>query len=252
MDIQVNETYSLLTDFVRRIPEVFEAEGTLFYEGRNRIKIFEVDGLLLNVKRYHRPLLFNQLIYGFLRKPKAVKAYCNALKLMESGFETPKPVACILEKRLGLLGFSYFVSLHHSAGNQIRDYWFSKGEGEDKILLQAFARYSAQLHQAGIYHLDYSPGNILYEKKADGYHFTLVDINRMKFQDVGIEEACQNFSRLFEYDEAVRIVAAEYASRRGFDVNLCTEKMLLHKRAFLVKDKKRDLRKARKAERKTK
>jgi hypothetical protein len=252
MNIQLNQKYSSLADFVRRIPHFFDNQGTLFYEGRNCIKIFEVNGLCLNVKRYHRPLLFNQLIYGFFRKPKAVKAYRNALNVLESGFETPEPIACILEKRFGLLGFSYFVSLHHSTGNQIRDYWFSMGEGEDKIFLKAFARYSAELHQAGIYHLDYSPGNILHEKKADGYHFTLVDINRMKFQNVTLEEGCCNFSRLFEYDDAVRIVAEEYAIRRGFDINLCIERMLHHKRSFLVKDKKRDLRKARKAERKTK
>jgi hypothetical protein len=252
MHIQLNEKHNRLADFVTRIPQIFDTEGTLFYEGRNRIKIFEVDGLCLNVKRYHRPLLLNQLIYGFFRKPKAVKAYFNALRLIENGFETPEPVALILEKEFGLLQYSYFVSLHHPEGNQIRDYWFSKGEGDDKILLQSFARYSARLHQAGIYHMDYSPGNILYEKKTDGYHFTLVDINRMKFRQVGLEEASRNFSRLFEYDEAVRIVAEEYASRRGFDVSICTEKMLLQKHAFLVKDKKRDLRKARKAQRKTK
>lgn len=45
--------------------------------------------------------------------------------------------------------------------------------------MTAFAEFTARLHEAGILHLDYSPGNILYDKIGEEYHFSLVDINRM-------------------------------------------------------------------------
>ena len=55
-----------------------------------------------------------------------------------------------------------------------------KVEGNEDRLL-AFARYTAALHQAGILHLDYSPGNILiHHNEIDGYSFSLVDVNRMQ------------------------------------------------------------------------
>lgn len=51
--------------------------------------------------------------------------------------------------------------------------------------MTAFAEFTARLHEAGILHLDYSPGNILYDKIGEEYHFSLVDINRMHFGESG-------------------------------------------------------------------
>ena len=63
-------------------------------------------------------------------------------------------------------------------------------------ILQALGVYVAELHQAGILHLDLSIGNILFEKDETGIHFCLIDINRMKFQSVDQVMGCKNFERL--------------------------------------------------------
>ena len=60
--------------------------------------------------------------------------------------------------------------------------------------MTAFAEFTARLHEAGILHLDYSPGNILYDKIGEEYHFSLVDINRMHFGEVDIKKGCANFA----------------------------------------------------------
>ena len=44
--------------------------------------------------------------------------------------------------------------------------------------------YTAVMHEREVLHLDYSPGNILWDKDDEGYHFTVVDINRMRFGKV--------------------------------------------------------------------
>ncbi len=241
MEIKISEKYSFLEDFVKQIPSIFETEGTLFYQGRNLIKTFVVNGLCINVKRYHKPFVINQLVYSHFRKPKAVKAYFNAETVIEKGFLTPEPIAYILmQNSFGWLQYSYFVSLQLPSAHEIRDYYFTKGEGDGAEILKAFAKYTAQLHEAKILHLDYSPGNILYEKRNDSFQFSLVDINRMQFQDVDFETGCKNFCRLFDTTEAMIIIADEYAQVRGFDKQLCEERMVFHQRKFIKKTDRKD------------
>ena len=89
----INPAYGRFEDFVRRVPRIFSEEGKTIYKARNEIKVFEVDGVELNVKRYRVPLLINRIIYRFFRRPKAVRAYEYALRLVAKGFETPAPVS---------------------------------------------------------------------------------------------------------------------------------------------------------------
>ena len=53
----INPAYGRFEDFVRRVPRIFSEEGKTIYKARNEIKVFEVDGVELNVKRYRVPLL---------------------------------------------------------------------------------------------------------------------------------------------------------------------------------------------------
>ena len=71
----------------------------------------------------------------------------------------------------GLLTNSYYVCSYEN-GETVRYLMDGKVEGnEDKLL--AFARYTFALHQAGILHLDYSPGNILiHQNGANEYSFS--------------------------------------------------------------------------------
>ena len=82
----INPAYGRFEDFVRRVPRIFSEEGKTIYKARNEIKVFEVDGVELNVKRYRVPFLINRVIYRFFRQPKAVRAYEYALRLVAKGF----------------------------------------------------------------------------------------------------------------------------------------------------------------------
>ena len=52
---------------------------------------------------------------------------------------------------------------------------------EGKKILRAFAAYTVRLHEAGILHVDYSPGNIAFAVSGEEVSFSLFDINRMRF-----------------------------------------------------------------------
>ena len=63
MKITVNPTYEHLRNFIERIPYTFEKEGRIIYSGRNLIKVMEVDGIEINVKRYGIPAFALSLIH---------------------------------------------------------------------------------------------------------------------------------------------------------------------------------------------
>ena len=64
MKIVVNPTYEHLRKFIESVPDTFEREGRIIYSGRNLIKVMEVDGIEINVKRYGIPALANRIQRG--------------------------------------------------------------------------------------------------------------------------------------------------------------------------------------------
>ncbi|QIU93769.1 lipopolysaccharide kinase InaA family protein [Bacteroides faecium] len=231
MKIVVNPTYEYLRRFIEHIPSSFEKEGRVIYSGRNLIKVMEVDGIEINVKRYGIPAFVNRVVYSFFRVPKGRRAFEYPQMLLQKGFETPVPIAYIEQRRCGLIDYSYFVSMQ--SPYQRNFYEFGNADVEHcKDVVIAFARYTAKLHQAGIMHRDYSPGNILFDKINGEYHFMLVDINRMSFGKISVEMGCANFARLWGQKAFFRLLAKEYAQARHADETYCVERVLSCRKKF--------------------
>ena len=119
-------------------------------------------------------------------------------------------------------------------------YEFGDASIEDcRDVVEAFARYTASLHEAGIFHRDYSPGNILFDDVEGVYHFSLIDINRMNFGKVSLDKGCANFARLWGQKEFFVQLAKDYALARGGDVHFCVERVLYYRRKFWKRYMKR-------------
>ncbi|MDE6821799.1 MAG: tyrosine protein kinase [Bacteroides acidifaciens] len=231
MKIVVNPTYDHLRGFIESIPNSFETEGRIIYSGRNLIKVMEVDGIEINVKRYGIPAFVNRVVYSFFRVPKGRRAFEYPQMLLQKGFETPVPIAYIEQRKCGLIDYSYFVSMQ--SPYQRNFYEFGNADIKHcKDVVIAFARYTAELHQAGIMHRDYSPGNILFDKINGKYHFMLVDINRMSFGRINVEMGCANFARLWGQKAFFRLLAKEYAQARHADEAYCVERVLSYRKKF--------------------
>ena len=221
MKMRINPEYQKLEEFVMRLPEVFERDGESIYKSRNELKIFEKEGLSINVKRYRKPIWVNRVAYTFFRKSKAKRAYENALTLLDKGFETPNPVAYLEIHEKGLLKDSYFIALHCPYKRLFREFADNSPIDGREEIVQSFGVTLARLHEANIFHLDLSVGNILFDKLKDGYHFSLVDLNRMKFKKIRLNDGCRNFERLRGSDDFFKLLAKTYANERGFDVETC-------------------------------
>ena len=70
------------------------------------------------------------------------------------------------------------------------------------------------------YHRD---DNILFAEKPEGVSVEIIDLNRMRFGKVSLEEGCKNFERLPGTDEMFAVLADEYAKSRGFDKKKCLQ-----------------------------
>lgn len=226
MKIVLNPQFSSLRDFVANIPDQFEKSGEVIYKGRNELRVYTtVNAIQVNVKRYKKPIWLNRIIYTFFRPTKAERAYQNALRVIEKGFETPTPIAYIEKKSGGLFLEGYFISLQCPYPYTFRKFGEEQLPGNEAVLAN-FARYTARLHDSQILHLDYSPGNILFDNMSGEARFSLLDINRMKFCSVNEDMGCRNFERLWGTDEMFQFMAARYAEARGFDVEKCSQKII--------------------------
>ena len=211
MKIVINSAFNVLNSFITNIPDLFEKEGELVYTARNQLKYFSVNGFEVIVKRYKKPHLINRIAYTFFRPSKAKRAYEYAFKLLEIDVESPTPIAYIEQKNCNLITYSYFVSLYLNDYMDIRE--FMDGNQTDETLLKQLSLYIADLHNKGILHLDMSPGNILYKKDGNNFHFTLIDINRMQFlQSISKNIRFKSFKRLSENENVLTAIAKLYAA----------------------------------------
>lgn len=216
MIYRINPKYKELESFILDIPRRFEREGEVLEADRNVIKVLEVNGLRLNVKSYKIPNWVNRFAYAYIRKSKAERSFVYANRLVEKGIGTPDPVAYILYKNSWGITRSYYISLQVDFDYEFRDLK-KKHPADMELILREFTRFTYRLHRNSIYFLDHSPGNTLIKKEDDGYHFYLIDLNRMKFKSIPPLVGLKNFYRLNADDGMIGIIADEYARLTGGD-----------------------------------
>lgn len=159
MRITLNPKYcnnAELREFIDNIDRRFP-QGALVQQGnRNTLRRFTLDGENMVVKHFGKPNIFNRVAYTFFRKPKGVRAYDYAFRVISAGFNTPTPVAYIERRTGGLVADSYFISTECPYTR--RFYEFGNARISDcEDIVRAFVRATAVFHQAGMLHRDFSP-----------------------------------------------------------------------------------------------
>ena len=198
----------------------FDTEGTVYgNQNRNSLKLFEFGDLVVNVKSFKLPNIVNQVVYGFFRKSKAQRSFEHANKLLSLNIGTPTPIA-YYEFNSGILfKKSYYVSEQLDCDYTYRDLTHNFEIPDYENILRAFTRFTFKLHEENILFLDHSPGNTLIKKTDDGYNFFLVDLNRMTFKPLNLNERIKNFERLTIHESMVKIMSDEYAKCIHEDYN---------------------------------
>ena len=219
----VNDSFKHFKSFLENIKEHFATSKNSIHKARNEIKVINHKGVDLVVKSFKIPNFLNRVIYTFFRSSKAKKSYDYAIKIASF---TPKPIGYIEFYENTLLANSYFVSEKFDYSFTIREPLLDVNFSNKEKIFKAFAKFSHSLHEAEIYHLDFSPGNILIKEQNGEYIFKIVDINRMKFRPLCNELRMKNFSKLWAKDEDLKIIIKEYAKISGMNEDIAIKKAL--------------------------
>ena len=218
----INSSYTNFKDFTLNIQSFFASSTESIHKARNELKVISHNNVDTVVKSFKIPNIINKIAYTFFRASKAKKSYEYSLKI---GKFTPKPISYIEFYNNNLLEESYFISERFDYDFTIREPLLDDNFEDKEEVLRAFARFSLELHNNGIFHNDYSPGNILIKKENDGFTFKIVDINRMKFFNLSETDRAKNFSKLWARDDELKIIADEYTkhyeSNISFSALIC-------------------------------
>ena len=243
--IDINPKYEHLRGFIERIPETMEVEGTYIYGGRRNliVKMMATDGTILNVKRFQQPRWLNRFIYSTgIRTPKGRRAFNYPDVLLVKGIDTPEAVAYIEDRNtIGLLRQCWFISIQCPYEHLLYELGDAKPELYEPMA-EALARFAAHMHNNEVLHLDFSPGNILWDSKDGQYAFSVVDINRMRFGKVSMNDGAKSFARLWGPKRFIRLLVEEYAHQRGFNPESCVAITMKERVRFWTRyQKKREM-----------
>ncbi len=209
MKYRLHPDYTHLQHLIDHIEEHFQDSSHILHAARNEIRVVECAGEDYVVKSFKVPNIINRFAYRYIRPSKAKRSYEYSLKL---GSDTcPEPVAYIEQFHQGGLSRSYYISRYFKYDFTIRPILRDELFENRTQLLQKFSEFSYDLHQRGILHRDFSPGNILIKKQGEGYLFKVVDINRMQFRSLNLKDRLTNFVRLTQDDATMKIILDRYA-----------------------------------------
>lgn len=231
--IYVASDFCTLTDYAKALPALFKYNyGTVIYKGRNELREMDWYGTKVVVKSFRVPNLINRIAYGVFRSSKAQRSFEYAEMLRREGIGSPAPVAYYTERNGLLFTHSYYACLKSECPYSYVNLMRGDFPGQEEIL-RAIARTTAALHEKGYLHKDYSRGNILFRRTDKGVEVEIIDLNRIRFRTVDMEEGCRNFERLPGTPEMFAILADEYAKARGFDANECLKLILKYNNAHI-------------------
>ena len=213
----LNPKYKNFEKYLLNIQTIFKDSGESIHKARNELKIIKLDDIKCVVKSFKIPHVINKVAYTFFRDGKAKKSYINAIKLNKLHVDTPEAIGIIEFFSSSLLSESYFISVYEPYDFTIREVFHHKVDDYQEILKQ-FTKFTYEIHQKDVWHVDYSLGNILVTKENELYRFFLVDINRMEFKTILARDGLKNFNKFWAKDKNdLLIIAKEYAKLSSFN-----------------------------------
>jgi len=219
---KINNNFLEFKDFLLNIKEFFNKNNTTIHKARNEIKIIKYNNKKYVVKSFKKPTLLKSIYYT-KTSSKAKRSYEYSLIL---GNLTPTPIGYIEFFEKNRLSDSFFISEYFEYDFLIREVLFNKNFLDREVILKEFAKFTSKLHNKNILHLDYSAGNILIKKEANKYKFKVVDVNRMKFKKLSIDERLKNFNMLWASNDDMKIIITEYARINNINKNYAINKAI--------------------------
>ena len=207
------------------------------WRGRNTLTRLEIGGRTVVAKAFPAPRSLLKRMQRIGRASKAVRAFDHAVEMLGRGVGTPLPLAAIE----GDDGAAWYLCDWVA---DCRPAWHlhdSKIADSDRWCDELGA-FIGRMHQAGVYHYDNTPGNVLMRPRDDGWDFLVVDCNRMRFGAVGRWAGLRSLAQL----QCQGRLLAGYCRARDWDVDATRRiydlRLALHRVTWGLKDGTRPLR----------
>lgn len=234
----IHKEYRELESWIHAIPFQKMEEDHVFCENRNRVVLTHYQGKAMVIKKYKRPLLFNRIVYSFIRKSKPERAYFNALRLQQMGIKTACPIAYIVEKKYGLYDIGWFVSEYVQAPT-LKEVCADLPLDKLEKLSYDFAIFSHDVFKKGVIDKDFNSSNIMVREDSGNYQFALIDVNRIKWGESNLAEQMRTMERLDLKPMEMTVILSMYAQLCESDLDKCYFLTYLFKikRKLMIKGK---------------
>ena len=174
--LHYHRSWSRFLNFFRTIKQVGDFErwnkGEVIDARRNILRLTE--GVV--VKQFKTPNILRGIWYGLFGKSKARRSYEYAQRL--EGL-TPEPIAYREVRVCGVLRESWYACKQSECAHSFKELIDDPKFPHRADILRAIGRFTAELHQRGLVHRDYSQGNILFNE--DGSKIEVIDLNRIRW-----------------------------------------------------------------------
>ena len=224
--MRIREPFRAYRGGIEELARGPDAKGATLHASRNLIRIATFvgaggDAIEVAVKAFRVPSRAQGFIYARLRPSKAFRSMEHAERLVKLGIGTPEPVASIEYEDAGFLRESYYICRYWPSDVDLTGLLY-RGDsfGADiEPLLEQLAGFTLLQHDNGVLHLDYNPGNILARSRKEGFDFALVDLNRLRFKALAIDDRISALVRLTTSVDHLRTIGRNYAVMYGTDSN---------------------------------
>jgi glycosyltransferase involved in cell wall biosynthesis len=196
-------------------------EGEIIYAKRNTLRGH--NGFI--TKQFATPSIWRGMIYGWFIPTKAKRSYLFAQQLQGL---TPAPVAYREVRYCGILRESWYVCKESECKYTFNDLIHNKSFPNREKILHAIGLFTVELYQRGVFHQDYSGGNILFNE--DGSKIEIIDLNRIRFyKKMPLKKGLQLFERLNIDKKALAVLGATFALPLGLDKDFVIDYIITHR-----------------------
>ena len=225
--IIINKPFKTYYNQISELPENFFLEGETLLNRKNRahtkkINITTPTGETIEtaVKVYYISKVIRGFAYANLKKTHARRSMINAKRILDMGFLTPDPIACIERLKFpGICYCNYYVSKFWDSNLDLYSILYQEGGGDQhQVLFEELAHFSAKLHNNGIFHLDFHPGNILVRFTGTNFNFSLIDLDHFRFTTPTIMDRIKGLVRLTIFPHILRIIGFHYFKSTNIDI----------------------------------
>lgn len=158
-------------------PDRAYARATILKPGsRSHLGVIEVAGKPYVLKRYNCRGASYRLLNA-VRRSRAVRTWLVGWEFLARGIPVPRPLICLEERNLRMLGRSYVLMELVRHAETLRNAWIAADRPAREGFIEFFGPFLGRMHGSGMIHGDLKWDNIMVGSETGAESVSLVDLD---------------------------------------------------------------------------